>query len=192
MNKSIITLALVGVVASLFGCASPRMNLSVPQEKEITPKPDKALVYFIRPSKLGFAIHAAVYDDEQFIGMVPYGQKLPYHASPGKHRYMVISESADFLSADLAAGKTYYIEVVPRMGAWRARFSLAPVAKEELQTAKVKAKIAKARLISNNQNAYDWATGNHPSVLAKKEKYLKKWNAKPDSEKPSLKVTDCE
>ena len=192
MNKYMKTLVLVGVAASLFGCASPKMNLSVPLEKEITPKPDKALVYFIRPSKLGFAIHAAVYDDETFIGMVPYGQKLPYFASPGPHRYMVVSEAADFLTADLAAGKTYYIEVVPRMGAWRARFSIDPVTKEELQTADVKNQIAKARLIANNQKAHDWATENHPSVLAKKTKYLEKWNAKPDSEKPSLKATDCE
>ncbi len=58
-------------------CAAPKMNLSIPVGNEINlQKDDKALVYFIRPDKLGFKIHAAVYDDETFIGFVPYNQKL--------------------------------------------------------------------------------------------------------------------
>ena len=34
--------------------------------------------------------------------------------------FSVVGEAADFLEADLAAGKTYYIQVAPRMGAWKA------------------------------------------------------------------------
>ena len=183
-----LTLAIVAM--GLFGCASPKMNLSIPSQKEIIPPTDKALVYFMRPRKLGFPIHAAVYDDETFIGMVPYGQKFPYYANPGKSRFMVISEAADFLDADLVAGKTYYAEVVPRMGAWRARFSLDPVTLDELKTEEVQEQISEARLIENNADAYAWAKKSQDSVLKKKAKYLPKWLAKPTEDRPELKATD--
>ena len=39
----------------------------------------------------------------------------------------LVSEPADFLEANVEAGKTYYIVVDPRIGAFSARFSLYPV-----------------------------------------------------------------
>lgn len=190
MKKAIQLLALGSIAVGLFGCASPKMNMSVPMDKQITAPSNKALVYFVRPNAMGYAVHAAVYDGDTFIGFVPYNQKLPYYANPGKSRFMVISEAADFLDADLVAGKTYYAEVVPRMGAWRARFSLDPVTREELQDPKVQKQISKARLIGNNQKAMTWAAENQPSVMKKKNKYLPKWLEKPADQQPKLKPTD--
>ncbi len=45
---------------------------------------------------------------------------------------MVVSEAADFAKADVEAGKTYYVLVTPRMGWWKARFSLRPLMREQL------------------------------------------------------------
>ncbi|MBN2418403.1 MAG: hypothetical protein JXL81_03385 [Deltaproteobacteria bacterium] len=184
----------VGVLLLLIlaGCASPRMNLSVPVNTIISPDKDKALVYFIRPEKIGFKIHAAVYDDAEFIGFVPYNQKLPYLAEPGRHLFMVVSEAADFMEADLLPGKTYYVKVRPRMGAWRARFSLAPITKELLQTKDFKKELNKARLINNDEKAYKWAAENRSSVLNKKSSYYEKWMTKDKSERPFLMKDDCE
>ncbi len=161
-------------------------------DEQAAPRSDKALVHFLRPGKVGYAIHAAVYDDQEFIGMVPYGQKLPYYADPGEHLFMVVSEAADFLKADLKAGKTYYIQVVPRMGAWRARFSLAPFGAARLQDPKARSWIDNARLIKNTEAAHTWAEQNHANVMKKREAYLAKWNTKPDSTKPTLLATDGE
>ncbi|HDZ01474.1 MAG TPA: hypothetical protein ENH52_08435 [Nitrospirae bacterium] len=180
------------LAAGLFGCVAPRMNLSVPINTDIALEGDKALVYFIRPNTLGFGIHAAVYDDDNFIGFVPYNQKLPYMAEPGEHLFMVVSEAADFMKADLLPGKTYYVRVVPRMGAWRARFSLAPVTKDQLKTDKVRKQIEKATLIKNNDSAYKWASDNHDSVLKKKAVYFKKWQSKDEDQRPVLKANDGE
>jgi len=178
----------------LYGCASPapKMNLSVPIETKVIQKEDKALVYFIRPELLGFKVHAAIYDGDTFVGFVPYKQKLPYEAEPGEHRFMVVSEAVDFMKADLLAGKTYYIQVMPRMGMWRARFSLAPITKDQLGTEKVKKWISEARLIKNNDLAYKWADDNHDSVLTKKSAYLKKWLEKDENDRPFLKPSDGE
>ena len=176
----------------MIGCAAPNMKFSVPSTATFDQPTDKALVYFIRPSNLGYKINAAVYDDEKFIGFVPYNQKLPYFAEPGEHLFMVVSEAADFLKAELIASKTYYIQVAPRMGMWRARFSLAPITKEDLQTKQVQKWISACRLIENKEGAEQWAIDNAPSVSSKKASYLEKWNAKGVDNQPKLNADDCE
>lgn len=190
MKKNFKVFMLFILAMGAFGCAAPNMKLSDIAEPYVMPDKDKALVYFIRPSNLGYLINAAVYDDEKFIGIVPYEQKLPYLADAGEHRFMVISEAADFLKADLLSGKTYYIQVVPRMGAWRARFSLAPVTKDDLENPKVQKWLEKARLIKNKDLAHKWADDNHESVLNKKEVYFLKWQQKPEDQRPFLKAED--
>ena len=190
MKNGIKLIAIILLAAGLFGCATPRMNLSVPIDNNINLQDDKALVYFIRPSSLGFKIHAAVYDDETFVGFVPYNQKLPYAAEPGEHLFMVVSEAADFMKANLLPGKTYYVQVVPRMGVWRARFSLAPFTKDQLESDKVRGWIEASRLINNNDSAYQWAVNNHDSVLHKKQVYLEKWQSKNENQRPILKMND--
>lgn len=192
MNKYVNVVVCLAFAVGLYGCATPRMNLSVPIETNVTLKADKALVYFIRPEVLGFQIHAAVYDDNKFIGFVPYNQKLPYLTEPGEHIFMVVSEAADFMKANLLPGKTYYAQIEPRMGVWRARFSLAPVTKEQLGNEKFRKWIAEARLIDNNDLAYQWADNNHESVLKKKEEYFKIWLSKDEANRPLLQSSDSE
>jgi hypothetical protein len=192
MSMRLRTIGCVFLVLFVFGCAtpSPNMKLSQPTNTAVAVNPEKALIYFIRPQQLGFLIQAAVYDGEEFIGFVPFDQKLPYLASPGEHRFMVVSEAADFMDANLITGKTYYVQVLPRMGAWRARFSLGPVTKAELETEKVKTWIEKAQLIENKPEAFTWAKENNPSVLKKKEEYLKKWLEKSKDQQPFLRPED--
>jgi hypothetical protein len=192
MNKTIKVIAVVILVSGLFGCATPSMNLSVPIDSGIALEKDKALVYFIRPASLGFKYHAVVYDDDKFIGFVPYNQKLPYLAESGDHLFMVVSESADFMKANLLPGKTYYVQVEPRMGAWRARFSLIPVTKDQLGTDKVREWIKEARLIKNRDSAYQWASDNRDDVLKKKKAYFEKWQSKDEYQRPMLKAIDGE
>lgn len=188
-----VKLLIIGLVSILMiGCAAPNMKFSVPSSATIDQPTDKAVVYFIRPNSLGYKINAAVYDDETFIGFVPYNQKLPYFAEPGEHLFMVVSEAADFLKAELVAGKIYYVQVVPRMGAWRARFSLAPVTKEDLQTTQVQKWISTCRLIENKEGAGQWAIDNEASVVSKRKSYLEKWNEKGPDNQPFLKADDCE
>lgn len=189
--KLILRIVAVSIILSgLISCASPNMKHSVSSDKVIKANPDKALVNFIRPSKAGYAVNAAVYDGDKFIGIMPYGQKLSYEATPGEHTFMVISEAADFMKADLRAGKTYYAMVTPRMGVWRARFSLDPISRDELQRNNVKAWIEAAKPIENAASAYVWAKDNNSSVQEKKAAYFAKWKEKPDSEKPYLRAED--
>ena len=192
MNKSIYSLVLAIFFVALNGCVTPvaKMNHSELSEAVTTPAPGKALVIFMRPKALGYTVHATVYDDDKIIGTVPYNTKLPYMAEPGKHMFMVISESADFMQADLIAGKTYYAEVVGRMGWWRARFSLLPFSSKDLETQKVQDWIEKGQFVKNAESLYEWYRNNRASVLTKREKYFPEWKAKSDAEKPYLRSED--
>lgn len=186
--KSILFLFIVILFS---GCAAtPNMDHSVYGGDVSKPDPGKALVIFMRPSRLGFIINSAVYDDEKFIGMVPYQSQLAYMAEPGTHRFMVISEAADFMNAELVAGKTYYAIVTPRMGVWRARFSLAPVTSGQLTQPEFKQWLAEAKFIKNTESAYAWDKANHGSVLEKKTEYLAAWMQKPEAERPFLRKED--
>ena len=117
------------LLASLGGCQSSMMVKA--GDSEPMPAPGKALVVFLRPSSFGGAIQSSVYDthegEDTFIGIVSAETKVAYEAEPGDHLFMVVAENADFMIAHLDAGKTYYALVSPRMGLWKARFSLLPI-----------------------------------------------------------------
>jgi len=125
------------LVVLLAGCAGPITHMrEAPGGVSTAPPPGKAVVVFLRPSSLGFAIASSVYElkagGDAFVGIVPAKRKLVYVTDPGSTRFMVVSEAADFMAAELEGGKTYYALVTPRMGAWKARFSLRPVTAGEL------------------------------------------------------------
>src|SRR2546427_9977542 len=96
-------LGLLTVMVSLPGCAR-RSALMPPgggDASAVRPEPNRALVMFLRPGRYGGAIQAAVYDGESLIGISSSGTAIPYQAAPGRHLFMVVSEAADFLDADL-------------------------------------------------------------------------------------------
>src|SRR5678815_5415246 len=98
-------------------------------------KPDQALVIFMRSSAMGGAVQASVFDvsgaGEKLVGIVSTGTKVGYYVAPGERTFMVVSEAADFMQANLVAGRTYYALVTPRApGAARSAPSRTPCAAE--------------------------------------------------------------
>jgi hypothetical protein len=158
------------------------------------PVGNEVLVVFMRPSTFGFAISSSVFDirenSDEFVGIIPAKKKVVYKTTPGEHMFMVIGESADFMKASLQAGKTYYALVTPRMGVWKARFSLQPVSKEQLHSDELKDWIGSCEIVENTEASFQWAKDNAPSIQSKKVEYLKKWDAKPEEEKPLLNPDD--
>ena len=183
-------LVLIVVSGMLGACAAPNMMHSDPGEAVAGPAPGKAMVVFIRPSSRGYPAHSAVFDDEKFICMVPYNSKYAYMAEPGSHQFMVVSEAADFMKADLVAGKTYYVIVEPRMGAWRARFSLLPVHRQDFDKSDIQECIKNCQFVVNKASAPVWADINKPSILEKKAKYYEVWIQKDTADQPYLHAED--
>jgi hypothetical protein len=88
---------------------------------------EKALVYFMRPSGMGFAINFQIWDSDHFVGLSQAKSYFAYECDPGKHLFMGFAENKVAIEADLEAGKSYYIGTNVRMGAWKARMDFTPV-----------------------------------------------------------------
>lgn len=171
------------LLAGLAGCQSSLMTKAGGGEPK--PAPCKALVVFMRPSMFGGAIQSSVYDtgDKQdtFIGIVSTKTKIAYQADPGDHLFMVAAENADFMVAHLDAGKTYYTLVSPRMGMWKARFSLLPIhnradAKYSIQSSDFRQWMAATDWVTVTPAAEDWYRTHAADIRAKKLDYLRRWN----------------
>ena len=151
------------------------------------PEQGKALVIFMRPSIFGAAIKSSVFDissgKDEIIGILSAKKKLAYSVSPGKHLFMVIGENADFMMADLEAGKTYYSLVQVRAGAWKARFSIVPIRKDQLDSKEFLKWNKKTKLIENTEKSRVWASKHAPSIEDKRIKYMAKWNEKSAADK---------
>lgn len=169
--------------------SSPHMR-PVPADRMVTgPEPGKALVFFVRPSGIAPAAKVAVYDGDEFIGIVPARKKVAYMAEPGDHRFSAIGEAADFLEADLAASRTYHVIVVPRTG-WRCRFSLKPVHKDRIDSAEVRGWFESSQLIEGAASASHWASENQAANMRKRDAYLEKWHGSGGADRDSLRAED--
>lgn len=158
----------------------------VPDSETVSaPSPDKALVIFMRPSMVGGAIQATLYDELAYVGTISSKTRIAYETVPGEHMFMVIGESADFMKADLLAGKTYYAAIIPRIGFWKARFSFRPqngqISEDELQSW-----LGDTKQVRISDEGLKWAQDNEPSIRQKKAEYLPKWESKPDPDKQIL------
>lgn len=176
-------------VLLLSGCAS--ISDQVTQVKKPIYKPTnktRSLLIFMRPSSFGWLIQSTLYDGLKYIGTLSANTQIAYQTSPGKHLFMVIGETADFMQADLLPNKTYYAEVMPRIGAWKARFSFRPQ-NGQIAQSDIEEWLADTTQVAPNSLGYDWAAENRDDIKAKHDKYLVEWNKKRPAEKQTLKAS---
>ena len=96
---------------------------------------------------------------------------------------MVVSEAADFMEADFLPGRTYYSIVTPRMGAWKARFSLWPIRNDgsseyNTESAEFTKWLNSTKLVHNSEESEAWYTNNKGSVKSKQLDYWPVWQQK--------------
>lgn len=193
LTGSIRSVAIL-LLLTLGACAGTSDYMSaVPTDKaDYKVEPDKAMVVFMRPSSLGFAVQSSVFDvtdgKPEFIGIVSAKKKIAHYTTPGQKRYMVIGESADFMGADLNADKVYYALVTPRMGLWKARFSLRPIEGSTVNDGNFKDWYEDTEWVEIRPSAKTWAAENSASINEKMNDYLPEWLEK--SPKPVLTATD--
>ena len=116
MNKTLSLCLLL-----LYSAVVSAQNDSIPE--------DKAVVYFTRANGLGALINFTYFDGEQAIGRFNGPKYMRYECEPGQHLFWARSENKSFVEADLEAGKSYVIDVIPRMGGLKAAVLLVPVDK---------------------------------------------------------------
>jgi hypothetical protein len=101
---------------------------------------------------------------------------------------MVIGLSADFLDADLAAGKTYQVAVLLGQGPTEQFFVLRPVRPGAAQVSAVQYCLASCTWVENTDRSEAWARRETSSIQRKKARYLPAWERQPN--RPTLLVTD--
>lgn len=173
------------VAASLFSTLYAETPES-PDSSEGTSS-SEATVVFMRSSFVGAAIKTSIYevtdDETKFIGILKNKNKINYETTAGKHTFMVVSEAADFMEADVLAGKTYYSIITPRAGAWKARFSMHPIrnngtTKFNTGTKDFEKWKKKTKLTTMTDKSEAWYEKHKESVESKREKYWPKWTQK--------------
>ena len=192
MKKIFYYIAIVTILLGLSGCSGSVSNMQVAKVdiSSIEPEKGKAKVVFMRPSSFGFAIQSSVFtikdNNPSIIGIVAAKKKIGQDFEPGEHLFMVIGESADFMSARLEADETYYALVTPRFGVWKARFSLKPLTSLELNSEEFKEWVTSAQTVESNNDTKIWAEANQQSIQSKYIEYYKDWMAKHEIERPRL------
>ncbi len=196
MKKIIYGLVVLVLALGLGGCAGKVKRMDVaPAGKSIeAPQSGKSKVVFMRPSGMGYAVQSSVFEiknnEPSMVGIVAAKTKVAYELEPGEHLFMVVGESADFMSATLEADKIYYALVTPRMGWWKARFSLKPVHKGEWDSDEFKSWLDDCQLVELSKETEAWAKENRASIQSKYDKYYNAWMKKEASEKPTLSPED--
>ena len=155
----------------------------------------KAMLVIMRPSYVGGAIAASVYDisgeQTQLIGVLGPKDKIAYQVEPGQHRFMVVAENADFMEATLDAGKTYYAVLRARPGVWKARFSLLPIHatstdQYNLQDPEFQKWNTATEWVERTGRTDAWFADNHASIEEKRSDYLVKWERMAPNDKAEL------
>lgn len=185
---------LVAVTALLLlsGCAGTVKNMVVvpPDEVVDTPSSGKSMVVFMRPSGMAFGIQSSVFevkgDKNTLAGIIAAKKKVAYEVEPGKHLFMVIGESADYMSADLKPNKTYYAFVTPRMGLWKARFSLKPIHANEFSLEDFKECLKDCEWVRKSAESENWASSNMVDIKEKHNEYYPEWMSKGANDRPNL------
>jgi hypothetical protein len=180
------SLLFTAVVLLASGCASTKMVVKEDQTL-VAPATEQSQIIFLRSTFVGSAIQSSIYDvtvgEPEFIGILSNDTKLAHTVDPGKHVFMVVSEAADFMEADLAAGKTYFSMVTPRMGAWVARFSMHPVRNGaagdfQYSSDRFQGWLAKTKFVENTAESYAWFEAGRDSIKGRQEKYWTVWQEK--------------
>jgi hypothetical protein len=183
---------LAAVALLLGGCAGNvvHMEAVAPGTISAAPPPGKARIVFMRTSGVGFAVQSSVFEVKDnypsLIGILAAKTRIAFDLDPGNHLFMAIGESAEFMSADVAADKTYYAQISPRMGLWKARFALEPVPLAELDIPSFKSDIDDCKWVTKTDDSENWARGNIQSIVSKQREYYPDWQKLPDAKKPHL------
>ncbi|HBF38863.1 MAG TPA: hypothetical protein DDW50_16280 [Firmicutes bacterium] len=179
-----VSVMLLGVVAYASS------GLMIQSDNPITPKPDQALIVFMRlPASFGKAFlfddygqSVSLYElpgtENRLIGFLKGGTKICYEATPGEHLFMVAGEAADFMKAMVESGKIYYVLVTPRMGFWQARYSLRPLRQMNLTSAEFPHWDSETSLVEKTSASEEWAQKHAAEIENKRTRYWVVWSEK--------------
>ena len=116
-------------------CGAEYVKYKASTDKKQHPTPeapaDKALIYVMRTTILGFAIHSKLAVDGKWVGVNRGKTYFFFTLDPGEHYFCSEAENQDYLALTVEAGKTYYLKQRVEPGVWKARTDLAIIDEEK-------------------------------------------------------------
>ena len=86
---------------------------------------DKALVVFVRPKKYGKVTKFYVFDENRkLLTLLKGNEHVTIEVAPGKHTFYIGSWRAALVRAELAAGRTYVVQL--KLSPWSGEVSHTP------------------------------------------------------------------
>src|SRR6185503_18977148 len=116
----------------------------------------------------------------ELVGILAAMKKVAFRTKPGRHLFMVVGPSADFMTANVDAGKLYYVLLMPGDGG----FSLQPVRASE--HGELAPRLAETKWVQTTPDSFGWARDNAEDIEAKRFKYYGIWRHKPSFERLAL------
>ena len=109
-------------------CGTESVNYTARTDKKNHPTPDapadKALIYILRPTIIGYKINSKLAVDGVWTG-VNRGRTYFYLTlDPGEHYFCSEAENQSYLPLNVEAGKTYFLQQKVEAGMWKARTNL--------------------------------------------------------------------
>jgi len=132
LAKRFLLLSLViGALTAGCGTATSEYMRPVAGPEPVGAPPNKARVVFVRPSGGAWKVLFTIIDEHgYFLGDSTAKGRFSVFLDPGEHYFIVWTETTETVKAILAPGRTYYVEVRPKMGMWKARASLWAVSRK--------------------------------------------------------------
>ena len=119
----------------LKACGTKNVNYKATTDKKQHPTPeapeDKALIYVLRPTIIGYKINSKLAVDGEWKGVNRGKTYFFFTVEPGERYFCSESENQDYLKLNVEAGKTYYLQQKVEMGMWKARTNLVVMTEEE-------------------------------------------------------------
>jgi hypothetical protein len=180
---------LAAAAAACAAGAGPVKHMREVASVNTVPGAEDAVVVFVRPKHGGSAEQWSVFEVEEkkpatLVGILAAMKKVAYRTSPGRHLFMAVGAEADFMAANLEAGKLYYVVVMADKPTWGANFSLQPVRAAE--HAQLAARLAETSWVETTDDSLAWARDHAEDIEAKRFKYYGIWRRKPSFERLAL------
>jgi hypothetical protein len=184
MKKALLAASAASCVM-LSGCGATLMR-DAPSQEVARAGGGKAKVVFMRSSMVGGAVGCELFEvvngELRLIGQLPTGNKVAYETTPGKKVFMAYGMSADFMLAELEAGRTYYSIVRPNWGT--SGFAPTPVRAGELKSSETEGMMKGTKLIEVDAKAADaWMGENKQRMQGIYAEYWDRFQRKSSQEK---------
>jgi hypothetical protein len=180
----------------LVGCATPK------------PTANDAVIYFILPGMTStsgayqptygatpsVSLHDVSAPERKIVGILGIGQKLAYRVPPGKHEFMLLNRgSADFMEANVSAGKTYYVVVqLLAQSGYDQRYGFRPVRPVDFENGLFARWETNLSYVERPEAWQQWSQANSRSIETRLQDHRPSWNKQSSAERglKTLQVAD--